>query len=365
MNLLIMSIELLIIFLFSLGFLFFARQVARKIGLVDRPNYRKRHQGLIPLVGGISVFAGICFTFLITDYYIPNFRLYLLCAGVLVFVGALDDRFDISVKIRAVVQACVAAIMMGFAGLSLHNLGHIFGPWEMGLGPFGYLVTLFAVWAAINAFNMVDGIDGLLGGLSCVSFGAMGILLYLGGHMNLALWCFAMIAATLPYILLNLGVFGKRYKVFMGDAGSTMIGFTAIWILIQTTQGKQHPINPVTALWIIAIPLIDMIAIMYRRLHKGMSPFSPDRQHIHHLMMRAGFTSRQAFVLITLAAALLAAVGVLGEYLSFVPEWVMLALFLLTFLLYGYCLKRAWRVARFIKRIKRRMRNADEQKQFP
>lgn len=360
-----MSIELLIIFLFSLGFLFFARQVARKIGLVDRPNYRKRHQGLIPLVGGISVFAGICFTFLITDYYIPNFRLYLLCAGVLVFVGALDDRFDISVKIRAVVQACVAAIMMGFAGLSLHNLGHIFGPWEMGLGPFGYLVTLFAVWAAINAFNMVDGIDGLLGGLSCVSFGAMGILLYLGGHMNLALWCFAMIAATLPYILLNLGVFGKRFKVFMGDAGSTMIGFTAIWILIQTTQGKQHPINPVTALWIIAIPLIDMIAIMYRRLHKGMSPFSPDRQHIHHLMMRAGFTSRQAFVLITLAAALLAAVGVLGEYLSFVPEWVMLALFLLTFLLYGYCLKRAWRVARFIKRIKRRMRNADEQKQFP
>ncbi|RLM21550.1 undecaprenyl-phosphate alpha-N-acetylglucosaminyl 1-phosphate transferase [Brenneria alni] len=358
-----MSTELLIIFLFSLCFLFCARQVARKTGLVDRPNYRKRHQGLIPLVGGISVYAGICFTFLITDQYIPNFRLYLCCAGVLVFVGALDDRFDISVKIRAIVQACVAVIMMAFAGLSLHNLGYIFGPWQMALGPFGYLVTLFAVWAAINAFNMVDGIDGLLGGLSCVSFGAMGIMLYLSGHTNLALWCFAMIAATLPYILLNLGVFGKRYKVFMGDAGSTMLGFTAIWILIQTTQGEQHPINPVTALWVIAIPLIDMIAIMYRRLRKGMSPFSPDRQHIHHLIMRAGFTSRQAFVLITLAAAFLAAIGILGERLYFVPEWVMLALFLLAFLLYGYCLKRAWRVARFIKRIKRRMRQTDEQKQ--
>ncbi|MEC5320942.1 UDP-N-acetylglucosamine--undecaprenyl-phosphate N-acetylglucosaminephosphotransferase [Brenneria populi subsp. brevivirga] len=356
MNLLTMSSELLIIFLFSLGFLFFARQVARIIGLVDRPNYRKRHHGLIPLVGGISVYAGICFTFLLTDRYIPNFRLYLFCAGVLVFVGALDDRFDISVKVRAVVQACVAVIMMAFAGLTLQSFGHILGPWQMQLGPFSYLVTLFAVWAAINAFNMVDGIDGLLGGLSCVSFGALGILLYLSGHANLALWCFAMIAAIIPYILLNLGVFGKRYKVFMGDAGSTMIGFTAIWILIQTTQGRQHPINPVTALWVIAIPLIDMIAIMYRRLRKGLSPFSPDRQHIHHLMMRAGFTSRQAFVLITLAAALLAAFGVLGEYLSFVPEWAMLALFLLVFLLYGYCLKRAWRVARFIKRIKRRIR---------
>ncbi|MFC0074175.1 UDP-N-acetylglucosamine--undecaprenyl-phosphate N-acetylglucosaminephosphotransferase [Samsonia erythrinae] len=357
-----MSTELLFIFLFSLGFLFLARGMAGKVGLVDRPNYRKRHRGLVPLVGGISVYAGICFTYFISDQYIPNFRLYLLCAGVLVFVGMLDDRFDISVKIRAVVQAFVAAVMMAFAGLTLHNLGNIFGPWQMELGPFGYLVTLFAVWAAINAFNMVDGIDGLLGGLSCVSFGAMGILLSLSGHTNLALWCFAMIAATLPYILLNLGVFGRRYKVFMGDAGSTMIGFTAIWLLIQTTQGAQHPINPVTALWIIAIPLIDMIAIMYRRLRKGMSPFSPDRQHIHHLMMRAGFSSRQAFILITLAATLLAAVGVLGEYLFLTPEWVMLALFLLVFVLYGYCLKRAWRVSRFIKRIKRRMRHSGEQK---
>ncbi len=361
-NLLTMSTEIFVIFLFSLAFLFVARKVAKKIGLVDKPNYRKRHQGLIPLVGGISVFAGICFTFLITNQQVPHFRLYLGCAGLLVFVGALDDRFDISVKIRAFVQALVGIAMMAIGGLYLRSLGHAFGPWEMVLGPFGYVVTLFAVWAAINAFNMVDGIDGLLGGLSCVSFGAMGILLYQSGQMALALWCFAMIAAILPYILLNLGLLGRRYKVFMGDAGSTLIGFTAIWLLLQSTQGNAHPINPVTALWIIAIPLMDMIAIMYRRLRKGMSPFSPDRQHIHHLIMRAGFTSRQAFVLITLAAALLAAVGVIGERLAFVPEWVMLALFLLAFLLYGYCIKRAWRVARFIKRLKRRMRRTSQNK---
>lgn len=176
--------------------------------------------------------------------------------------------------------------------------------------------------------------------------------------MELALWCFSMIAATLPYILLNLGVFGPRYKVFMGDAGSTLIGFTAIWILLQSTQGVAAPMTPVTALWLIAIPLMDMIAIMYRRLRKGMSPFSPDRQHIHHLIMRAGFSPRQAFVLITLAAALLAAIGVIGENLGFVPEWLMLILFLLAFLFYGYCIKRAWRVARLLKRIKRRLRHA-------
>src|SRR5476651_1274677 len=353
-----MSTELLAIFFFSFVFLFLARKVAKKIGLVDKPNYRKRHQGLIPLVGGLSIFAGICFTFLITDYYIAHRMLYLGCAGLLVLVGALDDRFDISVKIRAFVQALVAIVMMVYAGLILKNLGHIIGPWEMVLGPFGYPITLFAVWAAINAFNMVDGIDGLLGGLSCVSLGAMGILMCLDNNPSLGLWCFAMIAAILPYILLNLGLFGRHYKVFMGDAGSTMIGFSIIWIILQSTQGNGHPMNPVTGLWIIAIPLMDMIAIMYRRMRKGMSPFSPDRQHIHHLIMRAGFSSRQAFVIITATAALLAAVGVIGEHLGFVPEWLMLLLFLLAFLFYGYCIKRAWRVARLLKRFKRRLRRA-------
>lgn len=360
-----MSTEILFVFLFSLAFLFVARKVAKRVGLVDKPNYRKRHQGLIPLVGGISVYAGLCFAFLISDQTIAHSQLYLACAGLLVFVGALDDRFDISVKIRAFVQALVGVVMMVFAGLYLHSFGYILGGWEMQLGPFGYLLTLFAVWAAINAFNMVDGIDGLLGGLSCVSFGALGVLLYLNGHSELAYWCFAMIAAIVPYILLNLGILGRRYKVFMGDAGSTLIGFTAIWLLLQSSQGQAPAIRPVTALWIIAIPLMDMIAIMYRRLRKGMSPFSPDRQHIHHLIMRAGFTPRQAFVLITLAAALLAAVGVLGEWLTFLPEWFMLALFLLAFLFYGYCIKRAWRVARYIKRIKRRMRRSMDNKQVP
>jgi UDP-GlcNAc:undecaprenyl-phosphate/decaprenyl-phosphate GlcNAc-1-phosphate transferase len=264
-NLLTASTDLISIFLFTTLFLFFARKVAKKIGLVDKPNFRKRHQGLIPLVGGISVYAGICFTFLIADYYIPHATLYLACAGVLVFIGALDDRFDISVKIRATIQAIIGIIMMAVGKLYLLSLGFIFGPWEMVLGPFGYFLTLFAVWAAINAFNMVDGIDGLLGGLSSVSFAAMGLILWFDGQTSLAIWCFAMIAAILPYILLNLGILGRRYKVFMGDAGSTLIGFTVIWILLETTQGPTHPISPVTALWIIAIPLMDMVAIMYRR----------------------------------------------------------------------------------------------------
>lgn len=114
-------------------------------------------------MGGISVFAGICYAFAIANYYVPHVKLYLMCSTVLVIVGALDDRYDISVKIRAFVQAAVGIAMMVSAKLYLSSLGYIFGSWEMVLGPFGYFLTLFAVWVAINAFNMVDGIDGLLG----------------------------------------------------------------------------------------------------------------------------------------------------------------------------------------------------------
>lgn len=127
MNLFDTFAELTSIFLFTTCFLFFARKVAKYLGLVDKPNFRKRHQGMIPLVGGISVFAGVCFTFAIADYYIPHARLYLSCAAVLVIVGALDDRYDISVKIRALVQAAVGIAMMVAAKLHLSSLGYIFG----------------------------------------------------------------------------------------------------------------------------------------------------------------------------------------------------------------------------------------------
>ncbi|UDG79575.1 UDP-N-acetylglucosamine--undecaprenyl-phosphate N-acetylglucosaminephosphotransferase [Candidatus Steffania adelgidicola] len=342
------------IFLFSLVCLFLARKVAKKTGLLDKPNHRKRHQGQIPLVGGISIYAGICFTCLYINHYIPHVDLYLICAGILVVTGVLDDRFDISVLVRTIIQALVSVVMMVYSGQYINSLGYIFGPYEVILGPGGYLVTLFAVWAAINAFNMVDGIDGLLGGLSCVSLSAIGIFFILENHARLALLCFGMIASVLPYIFFNLGFFGQHYKVFMGDSGSTMIGFTIIWLLLYSTQGWGHPMNPVTGLWIIAIPLMDMIAIIYRRLRKGMSPFTPDRQHIHHLIMRAGFSERQAFIIITFTAAQLAFFGMAGERWLHLPESVMLLLWLGVLLVYGYVLKCPIRLIQFVKRSKRR-----------
>ncbi|HHE9474258.1 UDP-N-acetylglucosamine--undecaprenyl-phosphate N-acetylglucosaminephosphotransferase [Haemophilus influenzae] len=330
------------------------RPLANWIGLVDKPNYRKRHQGTIPLIGGVSLFVGnLCYYLMEWDQLRLPY-LYLFSIFVLLAIGILDDRFDISPFLRAGIQAILAILMIDLGNVYLDHLGQILGPFQLTLGSIGLIITVFATIAIINAFNMIDGIDGLLGGLSCVSFAAIGILMYRDGQMDMAHWSFALIVSILPYLMLNLGIpFGPKYKVFMGDAGSTLIGFTIIWILLLSTQGKGHPMNPVTALWIIAIPLIDMVAIIYRRVRKGKSPFRPDRLHVHHLMVRAGLTSRQAFLLITFVSAVCATIGILGE-IYYVNEWAMFVGFFILFFLYVYSITHAWRITRWVRRMKRR-----------
>lgn len=330
-----MDVELLWVFIFSLIVLLVLRQIAYPLGLVDRPNYRKYHQGAVPLVGGIAIFCGMAFALVCFPHPLAHKWLYLFCAFILMLTGALDDRFDLSVKIRALVQAVVALLMI-YANVALFNLGAIFDSHQFLLGPFGYLFTLLAVWAAINAFNMIDGIDGLLGSVSCVAFLAIGVMLAGHGEHVLSYWCFVMVVIIVPYWLANLGLLGQSCKVFMGDAGSTLIGFTLIWILLSSTQNQPHWMKPVMALWFIAIPLMDMLAIMYRRMRKGLNPFHADRHHIHHILLKVGFSPRQTLLIITLLACGWALVGfIINEYLHW-PESKMLALFLLSFLIYAY-----------------------------
>src|SRR5699024_521025 len=119
----------------------------------------------------------------------------------------------------------------------------------------------------------------------------------------------------------------------MGDAGSIFIGFAVVWLLVNATQPGEMVMRPVTALWVIAIPLMDMVAIMVRRARKGQSVMKPDRDHLHHIFMRAGFTDREALLLITAVALIFAGIGLLGDFYQ-IPEWLMFAGFMGLFALY-------------------------------
>lgn len=181
------------------------------------------------------------------------------------------------------VQGGIALAMMLAAGDAAFLTG-------LCLGPSGSDARLWRAAAyaagglgAINAYNMVDGIDGQLGALSCVTFVALAILFGLGGREDLALWCLGLIVALAAYLLFNLSLFGARNKIFMGDAGSMVIGFSVLWLVLLATQGPQAVMRPVTALWLIAIPLMDMVTVMVRRLLRRQSPFKAGRDHLHHI----------------------------------------------------------------------------------
>lgn len=333
-----MIIDLIFVFLFSFLSLFALRKIAKEVGLIDKQNERKLHKGSIPLVGGIA----ICITIVQFVYSRPglieNSSLFLSIITILTIIGALDDKYDVSFKIRIGIQITISMAMMHFSGIKLLALGNMFGLGEMNLGWIGYIITITAVIGAINAFNMVDGIDGLLGGLSIVTFAGMAILLSQDNQRGLMELCIVFIAALLPYILMNLGLLGRRRKIFMGDAGSMMIGFSVIWILLSASQQEPNTLmRPVTALWLIALPLMDMAAIMFRRIRRGDSPFRPDREHLHHLFQKLGFSSIQTLLVICTCAALLAAFGIIGE-LTHISESIMFYTFLIVFATYAAAL---------------------------
>ncbi len=324
--------------------------IAQRVGLVDLPNDRKKHIGAIPLIGGVSIYFSVLLVSSIVFEQSQLFNLYLISAALILFLGVLDDKYDLSVRIRIAAQVITASILVFGAGLYLTSLGHITYFFELKLGYVGILFTVFAVIGAINAFNMVDGIDGLAGMLSLVTFSALALLFYLVGNSWFIL-PLLFIGAILGYLLFNLRwPFESIEKIFMGDAGSMLIGLTVVWLLVIGVEADAQALAPVTALYLIGIPLMDMAAIMYRRIKKGMSPFKPDRDHLHHIFERAGYSRKQTLIRITLISIALAAVGVCGELFQ-VPESIMFIGFLVIFAAYNWALAHVWQILTWFRKV--------------
>ncbi|WP_413283679.1 UDP-N-acetylglucosamine--undecaprenyl-phosphate N-acetylglucosaminephosphotransferase [Vibrio sp. MA40-2] len=348
-----MFLELFFVFISSFLFLFMLRKAARKVGLVDKPNARKLHKGAIPLVGGLAICISITQLLVFKPDLITHSKLFIGCIVLLAVLGAFDDKFDISVKIRLLVQTALAIVMLNVADIELLDIGNIVGGGNIHLGLLAPIATIVAVIGAINAFNMVDGIDGLLGGLSITVFAGLSYLLFDKGQTGLAYLSIAIIVAMIPYVCMNLGICGRQRKVFMGDAGSMVIGFSVIWLLLEASQNSQHnsgPImRPITALWLIAVPLMDMAAIMIRRIRRGVSPFKPDREHLHHIFQRLGFSSRETLLIICLISVFYVSFGIYGE-MNAIDESVMFALFMFCFAIYAVSLSYVWRITHFLRK---------------
>jgi len=316
------------------------KPVAIEFGLVDTPKGRKQHSGQIPLIGGISIFIAVLAASLI---WLPNtieLQMYLIASAMIVFLGVLDDRFDLRVRTKIVGQIIIASIMIYGGGSYITSLGNLFSFGNITLGTLGLLFTYVGIIVVINAFNMIDGLDGLIGSLSLNTFLSIAVLFVMTGQTEPLSYPLILATALLPYLIFNLGSFSKgKNQIFMGDAGSMFIGLSVIWLLTMGTQGNNPSFRPVTALWICAIPLMDMSVIVVKRYLNGKSPFQPDREHLHHILQRFGLSEKQTLVTITSHAAAMSMIGLLGEYFN-VPDFLLLIGFLVMFICYVLVIKK-------------------------
>ena len=318
---------------------------AIKTGLLDKPDHRKHHQHPTPIIGGVAYYLATSLTLLFNDCELGHKTAFVSAATLLFFVGLIDDYKGLSVKIRLVAQIAAALIMTEVAGLKISDLGDLLGTGNINLGFFSTMFTVFAVVGGINAFNMIDGIDGLAGCLMIVSLTTIATASWFSQNWTLYYYCIIFIASAIAFLLFNLRIFGrKNAAIFLGDTGSTLFGFTVCWLSIYASQGENKIITPTTVLWLMAIPLFDSISTMCRRMSKGRSPFSPDREHLHHILALAGFSANKKLMLIVSFSVMSSIAGFATSFFLGVPERVLFFIYLGIFATYYWCINHAWKV---------------------
>lgn len=283
--------------------------VAMKKRLLDKPNYRKKHKRITSNFGGLSIYSAFIFTVSIfgISQYLPHWD-YIFAGSFILFVtGLKDDVIAITFKQKFLAQFCAAIIVSYFADVRVDNLHGLFGIWHLPL-PVSIFLSFIGITFVTNAYNLIDGVDGLCGILSLVEFFLLGIYFVHIDQNGYAMLAFVLCGSILGFLYYNI----SPARIFMGDTGSLMLGFfMSILIVafinkapnaqISTLLNHYGGSNIPLALSIVIIPIFDTFRVFTTRiLHKG-SPFQPDRRHIHHLLIDAGFNANK--VVFTLSVA--------------------------------------------------------------
>lgn len=327
-----------------------ARRLAPVVGLIDSPNERKAHEGDIPLVGGIAIFAGLLLVLAFKGSLADHWAFF-LAAGLLVATGIWDDKFGVSPHPRLLMQS-LAVLIIAVPGRGyISDLGTILPAiGTLNLGWMGIPFTVFAGVGLINAFNMSDGVDGLCGTLTLVALTGLGIAAGMAGRESELILILALAGGVIGFLMFNVRLpRRKQAMVFLGDAGSYLMGLAVIYLAMRLSQGQERAINPVTALWFCMLPLLDTVGMILRRIRRGKSPFSPDREHLHHVFLLANFSVTTTWLGLAAVATTGMIIGLFG-LIAGIPESIMFALFLILGVWYYGMLIRTWKALRFFSR---------------
>lgn len=278
-------------------------KVASLRNLFDEPNERKLHTNTIPALGGVAMFAGIFFSIL---FWADNFnfdllRWKILSLVIIFLLGLKDDIVAIDPFKKLVGLLVASGLVIVYGDVRIQSFHGILGIYEL---PYtvSVLFTLFVFIVIINAMNLIDGINGLAGGIGTIASIAFGSFFLFNGNMNAAAIAFATAGSLLAFLRYNF----LDAKIFMGDGGALVIGFV---MSILCTRFLNTSINiggdevqllptPVVALAILIIPLVDTLRVFSIRILNGRSPFSADRNHLHHQLLDLGLSHRRAAIVL-------------------------------------------------------------------
>lgn len=314
---------------------------AQKIGLVDQPSERKMHSSATPLTGGLAIAFGLIALAIVSPLTLVHFQWILLGSFILLITGFADDLKDLPVSLRLCLQMAAATVVIFGGDLRITQLGDLLFLGDIDVGVMSIPLTYFALLTGINAVNLVDGLDGLAGTLTLVPLLLLAMLTAHQGLSHEFYFITTLAGSILGFLCFNFRFpWIKRAKAFLGDAGSTVLGFILACLFIQFSQNSATSIlHPVSMLWLFAIPLVDTATVIVLRKMRGDSAFKASKDHLHHVLIQCGLSVRQVVGVMGISAAAFGGVALLASEMG-VADGVLFLAFV-AFLTYHFRSVRA------------------------
>ena len=315
--------------------IYFYSRLSYKIGLIDVPNDRKTHIGNIPLIGGLTLYSCIIlyFIFFDTSYFD---KIIFLSSFAIFILGLYDDMFNLGVAERIFFQTLVSLVIIGF-GIRIFDLGSYSilennAKTFINLGGFGIILSVLCIIGFSNAINFSDGLDGLAGGYLINSFFSIIFYSYYFDNSYDFTFLYLIVLLLIVFLISNFGFIIP--KIFLGDSGSTSLGFLAACYLIYFTLPDNRHFHPVLALWAAPLPIFDFLSVFLYRIINRKSPFHPDRNHLHHLLLKSLIPPKLITLILVMSSFLLSITGLV----TFVYFGSLSTLFLFFFILIVFSL---------------------------
>ena len=292
-------------------------------GLLAHPGPRKNHQGAVPAIGGLAMGTAFLAAYAFTGLAASLSPLLAAAVAITLAGGVLDDRHELRSVPKFGFQVAAAALLAFSGDALLTHLGNLMDAQLFTLGRWAIPLTIFALVGVMNALNMADGLDGLAGALAlaaCINFGAAAGLA--GQAPEFAAICIAA-GAVAGFLYFNArSPWRAQAAVFMGDTGSLLLGLLLGWFAVRLAMAERPALAPITAVWILALPVGDTVTLLVRRTLRGRNPFHADRQHLHHILVALGLSSGRAVAILALLSFVLGALALAAESAG-VPQYAM------------------------------------------